>query len=385
MNDSRTAACLRVGLLVNPWAGIGGPAGLRGSDGEAIRNEAVARGSKPRAPERVARFLEALGAVASTIEWISWGGAMGASVLADAGLRVDLRGIPPEPSSGADTVEAASALLTAGIDLLVFAGGDGTARDVCSVVGTRVPVLGLPAGVKMYSGVFAVSPEAAADVVRQLAEGKAVPLETGEVRDIDEDAFRHDRVQSRHFGELLVPGGSARVQHIKCGAPLVEDLVREDIAAGVLDRLEPGVLCLVGTGSTPKAVLDALGLTGSLLGIDAICDGKLVATDLDAQTLPALIEQFPACCLVVTATGGQGFVFGRGNQQLSADVIRRIGVENLVIVATPAKLAALEGRPLRVDTGDVTLDHALAGLRTVWTGFGSRVLYPVRAADDVRG
>lgn len=383
MNQSQTQPTLRVGLVINPWAGVGGPAGLRGSDGDAVRLEAIARGSQPRAPERVCRFLAALGARAGKIRWRTWGGAMGADCLAGVSADVMVLGQPAEPSAGADTREAAQALQAAGIDLLVFAGGDGTARDVCAAINSRVPVIGLPAGVKMYSGVFAVSPEAAADVVGLLADGKPVPLATGEVRDIDEDAFRHDRVQSSHFGELLVAGGPAQLQHVKCGAPLDEALVRDDIAAGVLERLEAGQLCLVGTGTTPAAVLQAMGLQGSLLGIDAVCDGQLVATDLDAGGIQRLLDVYPQRCLVVTATGGQGFVLGRGNQQLSADVVRRIGVENLVILATPAKLAALEGRALCVDTGDIALDHELAGLRPVWTGFSTRVLYPLRAADRI--
>lgn len=381
MNHSQAKASLRIGLVINPWAGIGGPAGLRGSDGEDIRREAVARGSVPRAAGRVHRFLAALGARAGAVRWLTWGGAMGADCLAGSATDVLVLGQPADPSAGSDTRAAVRALQVAGIDLLVFAGGDGTARDVCAVIGTRVPVIGLPAGVKMYSGVFAVSPEAAADVVACLAEGKPVPLEAAEVRDIDEDAFRHDRVQSRHFGEMLVVGGAAQLQHVKCGAPLDEALFRDDIAAGVVERLEHGQLCLVGTGTTPAAVLQAMGLEGSLLGIDAVCDGRLVAKDLDAGGILRLLDEYPRACLVVTATGGQGFVLGRGNQQLSADVLRRIGIENLVIIATPAKLAALRGRALCVDTGDVALDHDLAGLWQVWTGFSSRVLYPLRAAD----
>lgn len=383
MNDSRLAARLRVGLVVNPWAGIGGPAGLRGSDGVDIRATALERGSLPTALSRVSRFLAPLTAAGARIDWVTWGGEMGAESLAAQGVPVSVLGMPSTPSTADDTRTAARALVDAAVDVLVFAGGDGTARDVCAAIGTRVPALGLPAGVKMYSGVFAVSPEAAAEVVLLLAAGKPVPLATAEVRDIDEEAFRHDRVASRFYGELNVPGTREQLQHIKCAAPLVEALVRDDIAAGVAERLAPGELCLVGTGSTPKALLGVLGLSGSLLGIDAVCDGVLVGTDLDARAAMDLALQYPQRRLLLTATGGQGFLLGRGNQQLSAEVVRLFGRENLIIVATPGKLAALDGRPLLVDTGDPQLDCQLAGLHPVWTGYGSRVLYPVRAAGAV--
>lgn len=386
MNESQlplpAPVSLRIGLLVNPWAGVGGPAGLRGSDGASIREQALARGSAPSAGGRATRFLTALAGLGERIDWLTWGGDMGATVLQAAGLAVRVCGEPAAtPSSAADTVAAARGLADAGASLLLFVGGDGTARDVCSAIGLRIPALGIPAGVKMYSGVFAVSPEAAADVVRQLLAGVPVPLRAGEVRDIDEDAFRHDLVASRFFGELSVPAPGGLVQHVKCGSPPVEAIARQEIAAGVIEQMEPGVLYLVGTGTTPKAILDALSLTGSLLGIDAVVDKRLLASDLDAHALLALLAQYPARQLLITVTGGQGFLFGRGNQQLSADVVRQVGIDNLLIVATADKLAALAGRPLLVDTGDIELDHALAGLRPVLTGYDQRVLYRVAPAE----
>lgn len=383
MNHLRHGFRLKLGLLVNPRSGIGGPAGLRGSDGDGIQALALARGSLPMAQERVRRCLTLLAPLAAEIEWLTWDGDMGATVLRAAGFAPRVCGAPTAAqTTAADTEAAAGALAREGVSLLLFAGGDGTARDVCRVIGDRVPALGIPAGVKMYSGVFAVSPEAAADIVARLVGGEPVAMSSREVRDIDEEAFRLDRVVSRWFGDMSVPGAGGQLQQVKCGAPLDEELARDDIAAGVLERLDTAVLCLVGTGTTPKAVLRALGLEGSLLGIDAVFEGRLLARDLDAFSLPGLLDTYPRRCLIVTATGGQGFLFGRGNQQLSAPVLRKIGIDNIVIVATPGKLAALAGRPLRVDTGDAALDHELAGLRTVWTGYASRVLYRVTAACE---
>lgn len=381
VKHSQTAR-LRVGLLVNPWAGVGGSTGLRGSDGADTRDEALARGALQLAPARAGRCLDALDA--ACIDWLAWAGDMGADLLAVRGITVHIAGTAAHsPSTGEDTRGAAAALLAAGIDVLLFAGGDGTARDVCAAVGRRVPVLGIPAGVKMYSGVFAVSPEAAAGVVARLAEGLPVELQAGEVRDIDEDAFREDRVASRWYGEMDVPGVRGLVQHVKCSAPPVDELARAEIAAGVVEHMEAGTLYLVGTGTTPAAVMEALRLPASLLGVDAVLDRRVLAANLDAAGLLALLAQYPRRRLLLTATGGQGFLLGRGNQQLSAAVIAALGADNLDILLTPEKLAALEGRPLLVDTGDVGLDLRLAGLRVVRTGYEERLLYRVEAASAV--
>ncbi|MFZ5698650.1 MAG: ATP-NAD kinase family protein [Pseudomonadota bacterium] len=378
MNESR----FRLGLIVNPWAGMGGSVGLRGSDGPEIRDAAIARGALPQAGERALRFLLALADVRQQIDLLSWAGPMGVEAAHTAGFTVQQCGAPASmPSSRADSLAAARALVVAGIDLLLFVGGDGTARDICDAVGTRVPVLGIPAGVKMYSGVFAVAPEAAADIVRRLIAGQPVTVTESEVRDIDEEAFRHDRVASRCYGVLLVPGVRGYVQHVKCGGREVEALTCQEIGAYLAESMLPGVLYLVGTGSTPKSVLATLGLPGSLLGIDAVVNRQLVANNLDAAGIASLLAVYPAVQLVVTATGGQGFLFGRGNQQLSAAVLRSIGADNFLIVATRAKLEGLDGRALLVDTGDRNLDHALAGLRPVITGYDQRVLYRVAAAD----
>lgn len=384
MTDSQ----LRLGLLVNPWAGIGGPAGLRGSDGEAIRTEALARGVVPAAGARAGRCLSALAELPIVVHWRTWAGAMGADALHAAGIPAQVCGVPAAPSTSADTIAAARALAAAGIDLLVFVGGDGTARDIHDAIGRQVPVLGIPAGVKMYSGVFAVAPEAAAEIIARLASGQAVALVDAEVRDIDEAAFRADRVASRVYGELSVPGVRGFVQQVKCSPPDAEPVLQREIAAGVVEDMLPGVLYLVGTGTTTRAVLDELGLPASLLGIDAVCDGKLVGRDLDAAALQDVLARYPQAQLLLSPTGGQGFLLGRGNQQLAASMLRSLltanGVEALVILATRSKLDALAGRPLLIDTGDAQLDASLAGLRPVRTGYRQQVLYRVAAAGSVR-
>ncbi len=384
MNGSR----LRVGLLVNPWAGIGGPVGLRGSDGDAVRREALARGSQPQAMTRAAQFLQALSAAAADVDWYTRAGDMGADVLAAAGLHAKVTGgAAHAPSCSEDTVVAARELADAGIDLLMFVGGDGTARDVCAAVGTRMPVLGIPAGVKMYSGVFAVSPVAAAEILKRLLTNQPVTLEDAEVRDIDEAAFRDDRVQSRYYGELRVPGVRGFVQQVKCGPQEDETTAQQEIAASVIETMDADVLYLLGTGGTVHTVTETLGLQGTLLGIDALRDGKLVGRDLDARAIAEILLKHERVRLLLGVTGGQGFLLGRGNQQLSAPVVRDVlargGREALVVLASEAKLAGLAGRPLLVDTGDAALDQQLAGLLPVQTGYRRQMLYRVAAASAV--
>jgi predicted polyphosphate/ATP-dependent NAD kinase len=283
-------------------------------------------------------------------------------------------------STADDTRSAAGDLVNQGIDLLVFAGGDGTARDVYDAVGDEFPVLGIPAGVKMHSGVFAVSPEAAGELLLQLAQGGLVGLTNREVRDIDEEAFRHDRVRSRFYGEMQVPGEGRFLQHTKVGGRESQALVAAEIASWIADSMEPGRLYLVGPGSTTAAIMQELGLPNTLLGVDAVLDRELVATDADEHTLLELLSNHRGCAsILVTIIGGQGHVFGRGNQQFSPAVIRAVGPANLLIVAAKSKITGLEGRPLLVDTNDAELDRELTGYYPVITGYDDRILYRLEA------
>lgn len=373
---------LKVGLLVNPYAGIGGPAALKGSDGAAIRAQALALGSQPRAGERTLRALQGL--QSAPVQWLSAAGDMGARWLQEAGLPSTVVYTPAvHPSEAADTRAAAQAMLAGGVDLLLFAGGDGTARDILDAVGDKLVVLGIPAGVKMHSGVFAISPEAAAELVAQLAKGDLVAIRPVEVRDIDEAGLREGRVRSRFYGEMRVPAEARYVQHVKEGGRESEALVQRDIAQWLVSQLQPGTLYLAGPGTTACALPEALGLPFTLMGVDAIRDGRLLARDLDESHLLELLAAHAGPVqLVIGVTGGQGFVFGRGNQMISAAVLRCIPREAITIVAAKGKLEALEGRPLRVDTGDRALDAALAGLWPVLAGYDERVLYRVAAGDQ---
>lgn len=367
----------RLGLLVNPLAGLGGSVALKGSDG--VAEEALARGALPQASLRAGATLESLLPWKDRLCILTASGAMGADLARALGFVVEVVHQAQASTSALDTEATARALLAAGVDLILFAGGDGTARDICSVVGLQVPVLGVPAGVKMHSGVFAVTPRAAAEVLQLLLKGELVLVDVADVRDIDEAALRAGRVQARHFGEMRVPSEGRYLQQVKCNGREVEALVLQEIAVDVVERMEEqGGTWIIGPGTTPAAVMEALGLPNTLLGMDVVRDGRRLAADADAATLERIAAEGD-CHLVITATGGQGMLLGRGNQQLTPAVLRAIGRERIIIVATHEKLQALNGRPLLMDVADPALEQSLQGLVEVVTGYRSHVLYRLAA------
>lgn len=378
MGLSRAKQVFRLGLILNPYAGLGGPAALKGSDGAAAR-QALAAGVEPRAHPRCARALRALSDAGVAFELWGFDGAMGGALAAELDLEFHSLGrARSEPSTAEDTISAARALREQGVDLIVFAGGDGTARDVFRAVGEGVPVLGLPAGVKMHSGVYAVSPESAAEIIIAMARGEWVDVGAEEVRDIDEDAFREGRVSTRYYGELLVPRLGQFLQNTKVSGREVESLAVADIAAEVVELMESETLYIIGPGSTTAAIMEALQLPNTLLGVDAVCNGELLGADLSAAALEDVCRQHSGeVVVVVTAIGGQGHILGRGNQQISPAVLRRAGSQNLWVVATKSKLTELAGRPLLVDSNDRALDQALEGYIRVITGYRDSVLYRV--------
>ncbi|WP_439888708.1 ATP-NAD kinase family protein [Pseudomonas sp. MBLB4123] len=366
-----------LGLIINPLAGLGGPAGLKGSDG--VAEQALALGSTPKATQRTRTALECLQPVRERLEFLTFPGAMGADLLAEMGFAYRLAGELAEgPTSAADTRQAVAALQDAGVALILFAGGDGTARDVCAAVREGQPVLGIPAGVKIHSGVYAISPRAAGELTRRLVEGGLVRLASGEVRDLDEAALREGRVAARWYGELCVPEEGAFVQQVKQAGVESEELVLIDLAAWLEGSWESGVRYVFGPGSTLHGLAQNLGLQTTLLGVDVIENGQVIARDVNEAQLFELVAEHPAR-LLITAIGGQGHILGRGNQQISPRVLRAIGLDHLRVVATKRKLATLQGRPLLVDTGDVQLDDAFPDVVRVWAGYKEELLYPLAA------
>jgi predicted polyphosphate/ATP-dependent NAD kinase len=362
-----------VGFLINPVAGMGGAVGLAGTDGQT--EEALRRGAVPRARGRAVQALSLL--KKDDIAWCTCAAPMGEDALTGAGIdRYTILYRPEGSTSAADTKAACRAFLDAGVDLVVFCGGDGTARDVFDVVGRTVPVLGIPAGVKMYSAVFAVNPAAAADLIRQAGQ---VACRDSEVMDVDEEAYRSGRLAARLYGYACVPYIRERTQ----GGKQVfeqqdEERAKDDIAAFMAEVMLPETLYIVGAGSTTARVMERLGLAPTLLGVDAVRNGEVVARDADERTLLALLDRYPQAKIVVSPIGAQGFVLGRGNQQISPGVLRKAGLRNLIVVATPGKLA---GTPLLyVDSGDPALDREVGDSLLVVSGYRvaqrKRVLHP---------
>ncbi|BDY06118.1 ATP-NAD kinase family protein [Ferrimonas sp. YFM] len=364
----------RLGVIINPLAGLGGSVALKGSDGMA--EQALALGAEPKAHLRMATALEQIESLRDKVEILTASGAMGQALLESLGYHPDVVHRCSETSKDADTKLTAQALMDRGVDLILFAGGDGTARDICAQVHDRQPVLGVPAGVKIHSGVYGITPKASGEVVAKMIRGELLSTVLAEVRDIDEAAFRLGKVRARHYGEMRIPQALHYVQAVKMGGVEVEALVLDDISAEFQERLDDQWQYIMGSGSTVAAVMEQLGLKNTLLGVDLINEDQVLGQDMTADQLLRQVQGRPTK-LVVTLIGGQGHLFGRGNQQLSPQLIRAVGRENILVLATKAKLEALEGRPMIADTGDPELDAQLAGWYPVITGYHDEVLYPL--------
>ncbi|WP_085297931.1 ATP-NAD kinase family protein [Cognaticolwellia mytili] len=368
-----------LGLVINPIAGIGGSVALKGSDGEGVAEQAMALGATAKSNDRAALALEILRPYKDNIVIYTVSGSMGQSTANALGFTTKvIMQVAHETTNERDTEQAASELMTHDIDLLLFAGGDGTARNVCHIVGDKFPVLGIPAGCKIHSGVYAITPKAAGRVVELMITNQLVSLTDADVMDIDENLFRQGIVKAKRYGEMQVPSELRYIQAVKSGGKESDELVLQDIAADVISKMDDE-LFIIGSGSTTAFVMEELALDNTLLGVDAVHEQALVASDLTEPQLWQLLQgrTQDGIKLVITLIGGQGHIFGRGNQQLSPRVIRAIGKENIYIIATKTKLNALDARPLITDTGDSELDMELSGYLPVITGYKDQVLYPV--------
>ena len=376
----------RIGFVVNPIAGMGGRVGLKGTDG--VVDEAKAAGASPVAPIRARMFAETFLALSRgnpslSIHWLTAGGPMGAEPLRAAGVEQQLMETvyhPPETTTEGDTRRAVEACVDRGAEFVLFCGGDGTARDVAESARDRVPIVGIPSGVKMHSAVFAVSPQAAAELTFAYLRGQ-LRIGSAEILDLDEDAYRRGEWRVALLGTAktlveptLVQAGKLQV------AEETEESTRDELADHFreLFAAEPDTLFLLGPGSTIASIAGVLGLEKTLLGIDAVLGGRTIAKDVNERAILRLLDEHPKSKLVVSPIGAQGFLLGRGNLQVSPDVLRRIATRNVIAVATSGKLAMTP--VLRVDTGDAELDEEFRRREYLFVLIGYRTskLHPIQ-------
>ncbi len=367
----------KLGLIVNPVAGMGGRVGLKGTDGIDTLEKARELGAVSTSPARAVDALKRLIPLRDAIDLVTYPHEMGEDEAREAGFTPLVMGsITSGSTTSQDTIRAAKDMEALGADLIFFAGGDGTARDVYKAINGRVPALGIPAGVKIQSGVFGINPARAGDLAAEFLAGGDTKLRELEVMDIDEEAYREDRLSARLYGYLKVPFQETVIQGSKEASGGSEEITLEAIASEIVEEMDDEFLYIIGPGTTTRPIARLLGFEKTLLGVDVVKGGKLVASDVNEERLLELIEGERAK-IIVTVIGGQGFVFGRGNQQISPRVIGKVGRENLIIVATPEKLAALRGRTLLVDTGDSGVDEMLSGYHKVVTGYARRSVYKI--------
>lgn len=372
---------LRVGFIVNPIAGMGGRVGLKGTDG--VLKEALKLGAKPIAPKKAEETLKEYLANYSTkdeVQWFTCSGEMGADELKKAGVKkieivydISDRETLPE-----DTKNACKKLLEKNVDMILFCGGDGTARDIFEVIDKKIPILGIPSGVKMHSGVFGINTSATAKMLHEFVN-KSLTIGDVEIVDLDEELYRRGEWNIRLFG---IAKGIVEPTYVQVGKTIYEsvsdDEIKDELAEHVMDEMEKcrDFLFLFGSGGTVDYIARKMGLDNTLLGIDAVYDKKLVAKDLNEEEILNLLEKYPKIKVILSPIGAQGFILGRGNLQLSPRVIKKIGVDNIIVISTPSKLASTPF--IRVDTGDKELDHLFAEKEFIMVVIGYRLSRVVR-------
>ncbi|MCP3673041.1 MAG: ATP-NAD kinase family protein, partial [Gammaproteobacteria bacterium] len=371
-------AILKIGLIINPIAGIGGRVALKGSDTEDIQQQALALGAKPEAEQRTQQALELLLPFIDSVSFYSISGAMGGNLLESMNYKYKTLYCPENlgKTTEADTIKAAIEMKDL-VDIVLFAGGDGTARNILQAVGDSQLCLGIPAGCKIYSGVFTVTPENAGELIVQLLRGELVEVQETPVLDINEAAYRVGDISTKVFGDMLTPRNGNFVQSVKVSGKESEELIHQDIAAWVVENMQIDTLYLIGSGSSCMAIKDELGINGTLLGVDVVLNDRCIKNDATEQQLLDLMAEYTECPvkLVITVIGGHGILLGRGNHQVCHKVIRQLGLDNLIVVASKSKIKALDGRALGVDTGDQELNRQLSGFISVTTGYDDSIIY----------
>lgn len=370
----------RIGFLVNPIAGLGGQAGMKGSDSPDGRMAAFRLGYKKtagaRAYECITRIRDEIG-----FHLIAPQGEMGGDILKKAQIPYESLGKHGELTTKEDTLRYAQLLKSKGVDLLVFCGGDGTARDILEAVGEQFPILAVPAGVKMYSACYAVSPYQAGELLRAFIREDRMPFEYREIMDIDEARLSDPSVTPALYGFLRSIHDKSRLQKAKEICP-GDSPGRELLTDYIISTMNEQALHIIGPGSTTYYLKEKLDGHGTLRGVDVAKGKKIILRDVDEQSICKLLGTGIPARIIVTCIGGNGFIFGRGNQQISPRIIRMVSKKNLILAVTKEKLASLKGNPMLVDTGDRNTDRYLCGYYKIGVSSHETVLYRV---DMVNG
>ena len=366
----------RIGFLVNPVAGIGGRVGLKGSDGEEIQKKARSLGAVPEAASRAFQALMKASNLKNEIVILTAPGVMGEDVVKKTPFQYEVIGKLEVPETTAeDTIRIAGEILGAQADLLLFAGGDGTARNICQAVGTEIPVLGIPAGVKIHSAVYAYNTKNAGEALAHFCNEARKRFEDAEVMDIDEEAFRTGVVRAKLYGYMKVPVLHRYMQSVKSGGYSEKENTM-GVAAELVGQMNPNIYYVIGPGTTTRPVMEAMNLSHTLLGMDIVKNGKLVKADATERDIYEIAEKSEVY-IIMTVIGGQGHLFGRGNQQISPRILRKIGRDHCIILATKSKLLNISSGRLTVDTGDMELDEELAGYVRILTGYRDSMMYRI--------
>lgn len=357
---------MKLGFIVNPIAGMGGRVGLKGTDGKEVLERARSLGAIPESPEKAKKALTVLLPLKDDLKVYTYPGNMGEEEAREVGFEPIVLEVGKQEFGAEDTEEAARTMVEMGIDIILFAGGDGTARNIYNAIGTKVPVIGIPAGVKIHSAVYASHPKAAGEIVLKYLQDEHIETKEAEVMDIDEEAFREGTVTARLYGYMRIPLEPELIQTTKSGGIGSEEEALDGISDRIIEEMEeePDVFYIIGSGTSTRPIMEKLGLPNTLLGIDIVKNKKLVASDVNEKGILDIIGDNKAK-IVVTVIGGQGYIFGRGNQQISSEVIKKVGKNNIRIIASKNKILSLEGRPLLVDTGNEETNNMFNGYMKV--------------------
>lgn len=365
-----------IGLIINPVAGMGGRVGLKGTDGIEILDKAVSLGAVKEAPNKAIKALKKLAPIKDELLILTSSYDMGENQLRELAFSYEVIYKTNNITDFSDTLRAAKIMEERGVELLIFVGGDGTARDIYKAVENRVVTVGIPAGVKIHSPVYGNTPELAGELALLYLKDGNIHIKEEEVVDIDEDAFRNNEVRTELFGYLKVPYKKELLQNKKAPTPLGEEASQKAIALDIIDNMVEGIYYLIGPGTTTRAIMEELHLPNTLLGVDIIKDKTIVKLDCNEKDILSILGDNEGK-LIITPTGGQGYLLGRGNQQISHRVLKKIGKDNILIISTNSKIIELKGNPLLIYTGDEATDRDFAGYYRVKTGYGIDIMYRV--------